>query len=227
MNQIVLYPLWRAPNGANGFFSTLLPILMGVAGVVLLLACSNVANFLLLRGLSRQKEMCIRLSLGAGRFRLIRQLLVENIVLSLAGGAIALPITLWTSRSFMDFAPTTDFPIWISVAVDRRVLFATLIITFASGILFGILPALRASGMNPASVLKDESGSLAGGRRKTRLSSGLAVAQVALSLILLVSAGLFHVASMPRSTSIPASIREMFCCSRMISFRMVTHKRRA
>ena len=191
VNQIVLYPLWRAPNGANGFFSTLLPILMGVAGVVLLLACSNVANFLLLRGLSRQKEMCIRLSLGAGRFRLVRQLLVENIVLSLAGGAIALPITLWTSRSFMDFAPTTDFPIWISVAVDRRVLFATLIITFASGILFGILPALRASGMNPASVLKDESGALAGGRRKARLSSGLAVAQVALSLILLVSAGLF------------------------------------
>ncbi len=191
VNQITLYPLWRAPNGANGFFSTLLPILMGVAGVVLLLACSNVANFLLLRGLSRQKEMCVRLSLGAGRFRLIRQLLVENIVLSLAAGAVALPITLWTSRSFMDFAPTTDFPIWISVAVDGRVLVATLIITFASGILFGILPALRASGMNPASVLKDESGALAGGRRKARLSSGLAVAQVALSLILLVCAGLF------------------------------------
>ncbi len=191
VNQITLYPLWRAPNGANGFFSTLLPILMGVAGVVLLLACSNVANFLLLRGLSRQKEMCIRLSLGAGRFRLVRQLLVENIVLSLAAGAIAFPITLWTSRSFMDFAPTTDFPIWISVAVDRRVLIATLIITFASGILFGLLPALRASGMNPASVLKDESGALAGGRRKARLSSALAIAQVALSLILLVSAGLF------------------------------------
>jgi predicted permease len=191
VNQITLYPLWRAPNGANGFFSTLLPILMGVAGVVLLLACSNVANFLLLRGLSRQKEMCVRLSLGGGRFRLIRQLLVESIVLSIAAGAIALPITFWTSRSFMDFAPTTDFPIWISVAVDARVLVATLIITFASGMLFGILPALRASGMDPVSVLKDESGALAGGRRKARLSSGLAVAQVALSLILLVCAGLF------------------------------------
>jgi predicted permease len=191
VNQITLYPLWRAPNGANGFFSTLLPILVGVAGVVLLLACSNVANFLLLRGLSRQKEMCIRLSLGAGRLRLVRQLLVENMVLSLAAGAIALPITLWTARSSMYFAPATDFPIWISVDVDRRVLIATLLITFASGILFGILPAMRASGMNPASVLKDESGALAGGRRKARLSSGLAVAQVALSLILLVSAGLF------------------------------------
>jgi predicted permease len=190
-NIVTLYPLWRAPNGANGFFSTLLPILMGIAGVVLLLACSNVANFLLLRGLSRQREISIRLSLGAGRFRLIRQLLVENILLSLAAGAIALPITLWTSRKFMDFAPTTNIPIWISVSVDRRVLIATLFITLASGILFGILPALRASGMNPASVLKDESGALAGGRRKARLSSGLAVAQVALSLILLVSAGLF------------------------------------
>jgi putative ABC transport system permease protein len=191
VNLVTLYPLWRAPNGANGFFSTLLPILMGVAGVVLLLACSNVANFLLLRGLSRQKEISIRLSLGAGRFRLIRQLLVENILLSLAAGAIALPVTLWTSRKFMDFAPTTDIPIWISVSVDRRVLAATLIITLASGILFGILPALRASGMNPASVLKDESGALTGGRHKARLSSGLAVTQVALSLILLVSAGLF------------------------------------
>jgi predicted permease len=191
VNQVTLYPLWRAPNGANSFFSTLLPILMGIAGVVLLLACSNVANFLLLRGLSRQKEISIRLSLGAGRFRLIRQLLVENILLSLAAGAIALPVTVWTSRKFMDFAPTTDIPIWISVSVDRRVLIATLIIALASGILFGILPALRASGMNPASVLKDESGALAGGRRKAQLSSGLAVAQVALSLIMLVSAGLF------------------------------------
>jgi predicted permease len=191
VNQVTLHPLWRAPNGANGFFSTLLPILMGIAGVVLLLACSNVANFLLLRGLSRQKEISIRLSLGAGRFRLIRQLLVENILLSLAAGAIALPVTLWTSSKFMDFAPTADIPIWISVSVDRRVLIATLIITLASGILFGILPALRASGMNPASVLKDESGALAGGRRKARLSTGLAVAQVALSVVLLVSAGLF------------------------------------
>jgi predicted permease len=191
VNLVTLYPLWRAPNGANGFFSTLLPILMGIAGVVLLLACSNVANFLLLRGLSRQKEISIRLSLGAGRFRLVRQLLVENILLSLAAGAIALPLTIWNARKFMDFAPTTNIPIWISVSVDRRVLIATLIITLASGILFGILPALRASGMNPASVLKDESGALAGGRHKARLSNGLAVAQVALSLILLVSAGLF------------------------------------
>ncbi len=189
-NQISLYPLWRAPNGANAFFSTLLPILMGIAGVVLLLACSNVANLLLLRGLSRQKEMSIRLSLGAGRIRLIRQLLVENILLSLTAGVIALPITVWTSRTFMDFAPQTDFPIWISVNVDSRVLIATLAIAFASGILFGILPALRASGMNPANALKDESGALAGGRRKAWLSRGLAVAQVSLSLILLISAGL-------------------------------------
>ncbi|MFZ0820778.1 MAG: ABC transporter permease [Candidatus Acidiferrales bacterium] len=191
VNQVTLYPLWRAPNGANAFFSTLLPILMGVAGVVLLLACSNVANLLLLRGLSRRKEMCIRLSLGAGRFRLIRQLFVENMLLSFAAGGIALPITMWTSSHFMDFAPMTDFPIWISVAVDHRVLLATFTVTLASGMLFGILPALRASGMNPASALKDESGALAGGRSKARLSTSLAVAQIALSLTLLVSAGLF------------------------------------
>jgi predicted permease len=191
VNQVATYPLWRAPNGAESFFSGLMPMLMGVAGVVLLLACVNIANLLLQRGVSRQKEMSIRLSLGAGRSRLVRQLLVENLLLSAAGGGIALALTVWTSKSLMSFAPATNLPIWLTVSVDRRVLAATLAITICTAILFGIMPALRASGINPAAVLKEESGALAGGRRKGRLSNGLAVVQIALCLALLVPAGLF------------------------------------
>jgi predicted permease len=190
-NRIRLYPLWRAPNGANAFFSQLLPILMALAGVVLLLACANLANLLLARGVARQREMAIRLSLGAGRGPLMRQVLMESLILSLAGGVAAMVVTLWSSRQFMHFAPVSNLPIWISVNVDGRVLFATLAISVVTAALFGILPALRAAAIQPVSVLKEEAGSVAGGGRKARLSSALAVAQIALSLVLLVSAGLF------------------------------------
>jgi len=190
-NQLTVYPLWRAPNGANAFFSQLLPILLGLAGVVLLLTCFNLANLVLVRSASRQKELAIRLSLGASRQRLVRQLLIESLVLSLAGGVLALLATVWTSNSFMKLAPISNLPVWLSVNVDRRVLLATLIIAVATAVLFGALPALRASATNPISILKDESGSVAGGVHKARLSAGLAMAQIALCLLLLVSAGLF------------------------------------
>jgi predicted permease len=189
--QMTLYPLWRAPNGGNAFFSVLLPILLALSGVVLLLACANIANLLLTRSVSRQKEIAVRLSVGASRARLVRQLLIESFILSLFGGVLALGATLWTARSFMDMAPVSDLPVWVSVQVDRTVLLAALVISVLTCALFGILPALRASSLSPASVLKDESAGLSGGSRKARLSSALAVAQVSLSLLLLVSAGLF------------------------------------
>jgi putative ABC transport system permease protein len=188
---VSLYPMWRSPNGANGFFSVLLPILMALAGVVLLLACANIANLLLARGVTRQKEMAVRLSLGAGRWRLIRLLLVENMILALAGGGAALLVTFLEARSFMDFAPKSELPIWVQVNIDNRVLLVTLGFSLLTALLSGILPALRASAASPNSVLKDEAGAVSGGLRKSRLSTGLAVAQIALSLVLLVSAGLF------------------------------------
>lgn len=189
--QMTLYPLWRAPNGGNAFFSVLLPILMALASVVLLLACANIANLVLVRSVSRQKEIAVRMALGASRMRLVRQLLVENLILALFGGGLALAITVWTAKSFMDLAPTSDLPVWIAVNVDRTVLVVTFLISVVTCGLFGILPALRASALNPGSVLKDESGGIAGGRRKAWLSGALAVAQISLSLLLLVSAGLF------------------------------------
>ncbi|HKW88490.1 MAG TPA: ABC transporter permease [Candidatus Acidoferrales bacterium] len=189
--QLTLYPLWRAPNGGNAFFSVLLPILMALAGVVLLLACANIANLLLARSVSRQKEIAVRLSLGASRFRLIRQLLVENLIMALVGGALALVVTLWTARRFMEMAPSSNLPVYVFVPVDRMVILATLFISILTCCLFGILPAFRASALSPVSILKDESGGIAGGRRKAWLSNSLAIAQISLSLFLLVSAGLF------------------------------------
>ncbi len=110
-DSVTVSPLWRSPLGANQFLSVLLPMLMAIAGLVLLLACANVANLMLVRSVARRREIAIRMSLGASRWRLVRQLLVESLVLAMAGGAIALLITLWTAGTFMKFIPSTDFPI--------------------------------------------------------------------------------------------------------------------
>ena len=189
---MTVYPLWRNPFGLNQFLSTLLPALMCIAGLVLLLACVNVANLMLVRSVGRRREIAIRMSLGGSRWRLVRQMLVESMMLALAGGVVALLITLWTQGTLMKFLPVTeDIPLALNVVTDRAVLLAALVISLLTGIIFGILPALRASGVAPVTVLKEESGSTSGGRGKTRLANGLVVAQISLSLLLLVCAGLF------------------------------------
>lgn len=190
-NRVTVFPLWRAPFSANAFFSLILPMLMAIAGLVLLLACANVANLMLVRSAARRLEIAIRMSLGGSRWRLVRQLLVESLVLSLLGGAAAMLITVWTAGSLGKFIPPMDFPVALNIHADRTVLLATLVISLLTGVIFGILPALRASGVAPASVLNEESGRSSGGPGKARLASGLVVAQVSLSLLLLICAGLF------------------------------------
>lgn len=185
-----VYPLWRAPDGANAYFYVLLPMLMAIAGVVLLLACANVANLMLVRSVARRRELAIRLSLGASRGRLVRQMMVESLLLALAGGGLAMLLTVWTASSFAGFIPPTGMPISLEVPVDHAVLIATLTISLITAILFGVLPALRSSGLEPSHVLKEESGAASGGIRKARLSTALVVAQISLSLLLLVCAGL-------------------------------------
>jgi predicted permease len=194
-DSVTVYPLWRNPYGMNYFLATLLPALMSIAGLVLLLACANVANLMLVRSMGRRREIAIRMSLGASRWRLVRQLLVESLTLAMAGGAVALLITVWTAGTLMRFLPGDGdgggFPISLIIRVDRTVLLATLVISVLTGVIFGILPALRASSEAPVRVLKEETGSTSGGLRKARLASGLVVMQISLSLLLLICAGLF------------------------------------
>ncbi len=189
--QVSVCPLWRAPFGANGYMYVFLPILAAIAAVVLLLACVNVANLLLVRGVSRQREVAIRLSLGANRSRLVRQMLAESALLALLGGTLALVLTLWTSTLFMKFMPPTELPIDLNVPTDSRVLLATLAISIAATFVFGLLPALRSSKMEPAAVLKQDGSTSSASSHKARLAGGLVVAQISMSLLLLVCAGLF------------------------------------
>jgi predicted permease len=172
-------------------FSTALVVLMCMVGLVLLIACANVANLLIARGFMRQKEVAVRLSLGASRGRLIRQLLVESLVLSAAGGALGLAIAYSLTRGLIALVPSQGRPLQIAAHPDLRILTFTLALTVITGIVFGLLPALRASRTDPWTTLKDTMGSIAGTRGSLFLRKGLVTAQVALSFLLLFGAGLF------------------------------------
>ncbi len=190
-NQITLDPLWRSPFGVNVYLYKMLPMLLGLAAALLLLACANVANLLLVRSVARRREIAIRLSIGATRAQLVRQLLVESLVLGLAGGVVALLITIWTAGSLAALFPPTTLPLTHDAHVDFRVLLATTSVSILTALIFGILPAMRSSSVPLQTVLKEEAGSVSVGFHKSRISSSLVVAQMALSLLLLVCAGLF------------------------------------
>ena len=190
-NQLSTDPLWRSPFGANVYMAGTLPILLALAAVLLLLACANVANLLLVRSVARRREFAIRLALGASRWTLVRQLMAENVLIALAGGAVALSSTLWTSQTLASFLPGRTLPLAINGEIDRRVLLATILVSLLTAVVSGIVPALRASSLSPESILKDEALNTSGGLHKSRLTSGLVIAQVALSLLLLTCAGLF------------------------------------
>jgi predicted permease len=190
-NQISLDPMWRSPFGANVYLYKTLPLLLGLAMVLLLLACANVANLLLVRSVGRRREIAIRLSLGAGRGQVVRQLLAEGLLLALAGGGIAMLITTWSAKTFAHFIPPTTLPLTLNGHADRRVLLVTLAVSILTALIFGTLPALRTSTLSPVAVLKEEAGSVSSGLHKSRLAGGLVVAQISLSLLLLICAGLF------------------------------------
>jgi predicted permease len=190
-NQITLDPLWRSPFGANVYLYKSLPLLLGLAAVLLLLACANVANLLMVRLVARSREMALRLSMGATGWRLVRQLLVESLLVALAGGAAAMLLTIWTAGTFASFFPPSTLPLTINGHANRSVLLATLVISVLAAVISGMLPALRTSRLDPAAVLKEEEARVSGGLHRSLLSKGLVVAQISLSLLLLISAGLF------------------------------------
>ena len=167
-------------------------LLMSVVGTVLLIACANVANLLLARATSRRREIAVRLSIGATRGRLVRQLLMESVLLSAIGGAAGLALA-WAMVAALRAAPPPAgaLPIVIDFAIDGRVLAFTAALSLVTGVVFGLVPALRASRPDLVPALKDEQGTPELRWRRVNLRSALVVGQVALSLLLLISAGLF------------------------------------
>jgi predicted permease len=172
-------------------FSTALVVLMCMVGLVLLIACANVANLLIARGFMRQKEIAVRLSLGCSRARLVKQLLVESLLLSFAGGAAGIALAFALTRALIALVPSEGQPLLIRPEPDARILLFTFALTFMTGIVFGLLPALRASRPDPWTTLKDTVGSIAGAGGSLFLRKGLVTLQVALSFLLLFGAGLF------------------------------------
>jgi predicted permease len=172
-------------------FGQPLIILMYLVAAVLLIACLNVASLLLARATMRQKEIAVRLALGAGRFRLVRQLLTEGFLLSALGGALGLIFARWGVELLLGFLPQGRIPLVLEIKPDLRILGFTLGVTLLTGLVFGLAPALQATRPNLIPALKNETAVIAGGRRRWELRQLLVILQVALSLVLLVGAGLF------------------------------------
>jgi predicted permease len=172
-------------------FSTALVVLMCMVGLVLLIACANVANLLIARALSRQKEIAVRLSIGASRARLVRQLLVESLVLSMVGGVAGIALAMAMTKGPLALIPSESGALLIQPTPDLRILFFTLGLTFLTSLVFGLVPALRASRPDLWVTLKDAAGSIAGAGGSIFFRKGLVAIQVALSFLLLFGAGLF------------------------------------
>jgi predicted permease len=182
----------RIPPEARAQFYAALAVLMTTVNLVLLVACMNLANLILARAVTRRKEIAVRLAMGASRFRLIRQLHTESVLLAFVAGAAGMGLALWLINLLIAFLPSLHEGIRVAldVRLDWHVLLYTLVLSTLTGILFGLAPALQASKADVVKALKDESGLFAGGYSRSRLRNGLVVAQLSLSLLLLFCAGL-------------------------------------
>lgn len=191
VNTITVDPLWRSPFGANIYMARSLPILLAIAAVVLLLTSANIATLALVRFVARRREFAIRQSLGAGRIQLMRQMILEGLLLASGGAAVAILLTQWSSKSLARFIPPNANPIVLNGTVDANVISLILLLALLASLLSGALPAWRSSHVSAAEVLKDEATSVSAGAHNRLLLNSLVVAQIALSLMLLVASGLF------------------------------------
>ncbi|HEV2305334.1 MAG TPA: ABC transporter permease, partial [Candidatus Acidoferrales bacterium] len=184
-------------TGAGGFYglrrqySRPLEIMMFVVGLVLLIACANIASLLLARSAARQKEISVRLALGASRRRLIRQVLTESVVLSGLGAILGILFARWGSALLVRFVSTQQNPVFLDLKMDGRVLAFTISIAVLCGLLFGILPALRSTRIDAMSAMKEGQAQATGARSQSSAARWIVAGQVALSLILLIGTGLF------------------------------------
>ncbi len=194
----MVYPATLVPGPYRGYVGAFTGLLLAVFSLVLLIACTNAASLLLARSSGRIREMAIRSALGAGRARLIRQMLIESLQLSLIAGAAAVLVAWIVARLLLQLKPAS-LPITLELPLDWRVLLFTLAVSVAAGVLFGILPALRSSAVNPVPVLKEETQSA--GLRKSRMRNLLLVGEIAVCVVLLAGATLC-VRSLLHATSI-------------------------
>jgi predicted permease len=188
-----LLPLWKSPHGPQGLLVGPLRILMGVCLLVLLIVCANVANLLLARATVREKEFSTRLALGAGRTRLIRQLLTESLLLALAGAILGVAAMPWMSRSLELLMPPGELSLvlFLNTHLNLHVLVFTIGLCLVAALVAGIVPAVQVSRMDLTARLNDGGRSGAPGRSRHRLRSALVASEVALALVALVGAGLF------------------------------------
>src|ERR1051325_9428763 len=180
----------KGRSNLRRIYSKPLFALMGIVGLVLLIACSNLANLLIARASSRQKEIAIRLAVGARRGRIIRQLLLESLILASAGGSLGAGLAIMMDRALINYVPVGHTPVSLSSTPDWTVLGFTFLISLVAGIIFGLLPALESTRPDLANTLKDQAAAVLHGG-SAGLRKGLVVAQVSLSLVLLIGAELF------------------------------------
>ena len=189
-STIDVMPGSQGRSGLRRQAQTPLVVLMAMVGLVLLIACANVANLLMARATSRQKEIAVRLALGAGRLRLTLQLMVESLLLAMLGGAAGLAVAVWCDRLLLRLMPAGDAPLPLSASPDARILGFALAVSVLTGIIFGLAPALQSTKVALAPSLKESAGAVVGGGHM-RLRKLLVVGQVFLSLLLLIGGSLF------------------------------------
>jgi predicted permease len=193
--EITLVPAQSGLTGTRTRFSNPLYVLMLAVGIILLIACANVAGLMLARAAARQKEMAVRLALGAGRARIVRQLFTESIMLSVLGGALGILFAYWGAHTIISFVSSNQpRPLGFATGVDLRVLGFTVVVSLLTGILFGIAPTFRSMRVDLTPALKEGEGSSTrsgrGGGKWFSVGNALVVAQVALAIVVLVGAGL-------------------------------------